>query len=234
MRDLLDAKKVSWKFYAVAVQKETGPLQGNTAGVWSAYDAIKAVRYSREWRTNVTRSPLDIFTDITKHRLPDVAWITPDGANSDHPSEFSHGQPADTGPSWVASVVNAVGKSEYWDSTAIVILWDDWGGYYDHVPPPEPRGWKGGPGFRVPLLVVSPYVKPHVDHTVFFSAGSILRFIEENWDLGSLGKSDARSNSLSTVFDFSIPPRKFREIPAKYSREFFLHQRPSGVPPDTE
>jgi phospholipase C len=234
IRDLLDAKSVPWKFYAVAVQKETGPQNGGTAGIWSAFDAIKAVRYSSEWQTNVTRSPLDIFTDISKHRLRAVSWITPDGENSDHPAEYKDHRPADTGPSWVASIVNAVGESEYWNSTAIVILWDDWGGYYDHVPPPLPRGWKGGPGFRVPLLIVSPYVKPHVDHTVYFTGGSILRFIEENWGLGSLGTSDTRSASLGDAFDFSMRPRKFLEIPAKYSRDFFLHQPPSGEPPDTE
>jgi phospholipase C len=234
LRDLLDAKKVSWKFYAAAVQKWSGPQNGDTPGIWSAYDAIKAVRYSSEWETNVTRSPLDIFTDITKHRLPAVSWITPDATNSDHPAEYKGGQPDDTGPSWVASIVNAVGKSEYWNSTAIVILWDDWGGYYDHVPPPAPRNWMGGPGFRVPFLIVSPYVKPHVDHTVYFTGGSILRFIEENWGLGSLGSSDADSSSLGNAFDFSMHPRKFQKIQAKYSLDFFLHQPPSGLPPDTE
>jgi phospholipase C len=235
LRDLLDAKKVSWKYYAVAVQKETGPQNGDTAGIWSGYDAIKAVRYSSEWQTNVSRSPLDIFTDITKHKLPAVSWITPDADNSDHPAEYTNNNtPDDTGPSWVASIVNAVGKSEYWNSTAVVILWDDWGGYYDHVPPPEPRDWMGGPGFRVPFLIVSPYVKPHVDHTVYFTGGSILRFIEENWDLGSLGASDAHSTSLGNAFDFSMRPRKFKEISAKYSLDFFLHQPPSGLPLDTE
>jgi phospholipase C len=235
LRDLLDAKKVSWKFYAVAVQKWNGPEDGGTAGIWSAYDAIKAVRYSPEWQTNVTRSPLIIFKDITNHTLPAVSWITADADNSDHPAEYKkNNAPDDTGPSWVASIVNAVGKSEYWNSTAIVILWDDWGGYYDHVPPPEPRNWEGGPGFRVPLLIVSPYVKPHVDHTVYFTGGSILRFIEENWGLGSLGSSDAHSASLGNAFDFTMHPRKFQDISAKYSRDFFLHQPPSGLPPDTE
>jgi phospholipase C len=238
LRDLLDAKKVSWKFYAVAVQRWNGAQDGATAGIWSAFDAIKAVRYSPQWKAKVTHSPLHIFTDISKNRLPAVSWITPDGANSDHGAECKKGvkpcQPTDTGPSWVASIVNAVGKSPYWRSTAIVILWDDWGGYYDHVPPPRPRDWQGGPGFRVPLLIVSPYVKPHVDHTVYFTGGSILRFIEENWDLGSLGTGDAHSASLGNAFDFSMRPRKFKEIPAKYSRAFFLNQTPSGVPPDTE
>ena len=134
----------------------------------------------------------NIFTDISNKKLPAVSWITPNGVNSDHPATGS-----DTGPSWVASIVNAVGKSPYWDSTAVVILWDDWGGFYDHVAPPEPRDWQGGPGFRVPMLIVSPYVKPHVEHTEY-EFGSVLRFIEDNWSLGTLGKNDANSRSIGT------------------------------------
>jgi phospholipase C len=234
LRDLLDAKGVSWKFYAVAVQKESGPQDGGTAGIWSAYDAIKAVRYSSEWQKNVTHTPLDFFTDISKRQLPAVSWVVPDGANSDHPFELNgKNQPVDTGPSWVASIVNAVGKSPYWKSTAIVILWDDWGGYYDHVAPPVPRDWQGGPGFRVPLLIVSPYVKAHVEHTVY-GFGSILRFIEDTWGLGSLGTSDAHDTSLGNAFDFKMKPRKFKTIQANYSQEFFLRQPPSDLPPDTE
>ncbi len=227
MRDLLDAKKVSWKFYAMKVNKwfQNDP---NSSGIWSAFDAIKAVRYSKEWNTNVTRSSTDILKDIAKKQLPSVAWVTPDSQNSDHP-----GMSKDTGPSWVASIVNAVGQSSYWNSTAIVVVWDDWGGLYDHVAPPTPRDWEGGPGFRIPMLIVSPYVKPHVDSTVY-QFGSILRFIEENWNLQSLGRNDAHAKSIGNAFDFKMSPRPFKVIPAKYSRGFFLHQKPSGLPPDTE
>ncbi len=239
MRDLLDAAQVSWKFYAMAVQKESGCEHGDTAGIWSAFDAIKAVRKGPEWRTNVTTTNLDFFTDVTKHQLPAVSWITPDGLNSDHPGETKHkpcqqgGPLGDTGPSWVASIVNAIGHSEYWKSTAIVVVWDDWGGYFDHVPPPHPYTWQGGPGFRVPMLLVSPYVKPHVEHTVY-EFGSILRFIEDNWSLGSLGTSDSKATSIGNAFDFNMPPRKFKTIQSKYPQSFFLHQQPSGVAPDSE
>jgi phospholipase C len=239
LRDLLDAKSVSWKFYAMPVQKEKGCQQGDTPGIWSAFDAIKAVRYSSEWRDNVTRSNTVFFSDVSKHELPAVSWITPDALNSDHPAEYKHppcgsgGPPTDTGPSWVASIVNAIGQSSYWKSTAIVILWDDWGGFYDHVAPPRPFNWQGGPGFRVPMLIVSAYVKPHVEHTVY-QFGSILRFIEDTWDLGSLGKNDAHSTSIGNAFDFNMPPRKFQTIGSKYSRAYFLHQQPSGIAPDSE
>ncbi len=82
-----------------------------------------------------------------------MSWLIPDGANSDHP-----GYASDTGPSWVASVVNAIGQSSYWNSTAIIVVWDDWGGLYDPVAPPQLDD-QGGPGFRVPMLVISPYVE---------------------------------------------------------------------------
>ena len=242
LRDLLDAKSVSWKFYAMPVQKESGCEHGDTAGLWSAFDAIKAVRYSSEWYKNVTRNSNVFFTDVSQRTLPAVSWVTPDGLNSDHPYEFdappcgNNGPPypaEDNGPSWVASIVNAIGESPYWDSTAIVILWDDWGGFYDHVSPPLPFSWQAGPGFRVPMLIVSPYVKPHVEHTVY-QFGSILRFVEDVWDLGTLGKSDEHSTSIGNAFDFSMQPRKFGAIPSKYSQEFFIKEKPSGIPPDTQ
>ena len=83
------------------------------------------------------------------------------------------------------------------------------------------------------MLIVSPYVKPHVDHTVY-QFGSILRFIEETWNLGSLGKNDAHSTSIGNAFDFRMAPRKFVKIHSKYSQDYFVHQPPSGLPPDTE
>ncbi|HZV77536.1 MAG TPA: alkaline phosphatase family protein [Candidatus Babeliales bacterium] len=235
IRDLLDAKQVSWKFYADKVYPWHS-AKNDSPGIWSAFDAIKAVRYSKEWGTNVTTSingDLDIFKDITAKTLPSVCWVTPDAADSDHPDEVNKkDQPVDTGPSWVASVVNAIGKSEYWDSTAIIVLWDDWGGFYDHVPPPFYDN-QGGLGFRIPLIIVSAYVQPHVEHTQYETA-SVLKFLEDNWNLGSLGREDQRATSLGNAFDFTQTPRPFQAIPAKYPLSFFLHKKPSGVPPDSE
>lgn len=242
LRDLLDAKGVGWKFYATPVQGWQGCAHGETAGIWSAFDAIKAVRYSSEWRKNIARNNTIFFTDVKKGELPAVSWVTPDGANSDHPEEKEHAPCAtpapnapweDNGPSWVASIVNAVGHSKYWDSTAVVIVWDDWGGFFDHVPPPSPLNWQGGPGFRVPMMIVSAYSKPHVDHTVY-QFGSILRFIEETWQLGTLGRNDAHSTSIGNAFNFKLAPRKFQTIPSKFSEAYFLNQPPSGDAPDTE
>jgi len=232
MRDLLDAKNISWKYYANKVYSWHDPKAGDS-GIWSAFDAIKNVRHSNEWGTKVTSSDLQIFTDIKDGALPAVSWVTPDGANSDHPDEKGKkGNPLDTGPSWVASVVNAIGESKYWKSSAIVVLWDDWGGYYDHVAPPF-YDHQGGLGLRLPLIIISPYVQPHVEHTQYETA-SVLTFIEANWNLKSLGQEDGRAASIGNAFNFSQKPRSFQKIQSKYSQSFFLHQKPSGLPPDSD
>ncbi len=233
MRDLLDAQSVSWKYYAVLVK-------GGNAGIWSAFDAIKAVRYDKEeWAQNVTTSPNVIFKDIKAGNLPAVSWVTPDGQNSDHPDEENAAHKlVDNGPSWVASVVNSIGESKYWKSSAIIVLWDDWGGFYDHVPPPclyqsQCRDNQGGLGFRVPMIIVSPYVKAHVEHTQY-EFGSILKYIEGNWKLGSLGTTDQRATSILNAFNYDQSPRKFKKIPASLPLSFFLRQKPSSSPPDPE
>jgi len=223
LRDLLDPKGISWRYYAPTVGQSFG---GN---LWNAFDAIKAVRYGPEWSTNEANPETKVFTDISRDTLPAVSWVIPDYQNSDHPGDNS-----DTGPSWVAQVVNAIGESPAWKTTAIVIVWDDWGGWYDHVPPPGSRSY-GGLGFRVPAIVVSPYSKTgYVSHDTY-EFGSILKFVEDNWNLGSLGTTDKTSASfLNDFFDFTQQPRKFTTIGAKYSRSFFLHQAPSNRPVDYE
>jgi phospholipase C len=220
LRDLLDKRHVTWKYYSP-------PLHGAPGSIWNAFDAIAAVRYGSEWDTNVVDNKR-IFADISHGELPAVAWYIPSLTNSDHPGNHS-----DTGPSSVAALVNAVGESSYWRSTAIVVVWDDWGGFYDHVPPPF-RDRAGGLGFRVPMLVVSPWARPgYISHTQY-EFGSILRFIEDNWNLGTLGATDLRAASIADCFNFREAPRPFRTIGAKYSRAYFDRQPASNQPVDTE
>jgi phospholipase C len=227
LRDLLDAKSLSWSYYAPALKR------GTAGGYWNAFDMIAAVRYGSEWTTNVKIPQTRIFADISQGNLSNVVWVIPDQINSDHPASHS-----DTGPSWVASVVNAIGGSPYWDSTAIIVVWDDWGGFYDHVVPPLRDKW-GGLGFRVPMIIVSPYAREgqstegYISHTNY-EFGSILKFVENIWDLGQLGTTDTRATSIIDSFDFTQKPRAFTPIPAKYSRDFFEHQPPSYKPVDTE
>ncbi len=226
LRDLLDAASVSWKYYA--------PQIGMPGGIWSAYDVIAPVRYGPEWGTNVSWPETNVLTDIASGSLPAVCWVIPDAANSDHPGEDS-----DTGPSWVSSVVNAIGQSQYWNTSAIIITWDDWGGFYDPVKPP-PLDDQGGPGFRVPMILVSPYAREaspkhpgYISNTVY-EFGSILRFIEDTFNLGRLGTSDQTANSIADMLDFGQPPRQFQTIGSKYSRTYFLRQKPSLRPVDDQ
>jgi phospholipase C len=221
LQNLLDAQEVSWKYYT--------PSLGATGSLWNAFLAINAVYGNKsEWNAHISSPETSIFTDISSGTLPQMSWVVPDALNSDHP-----GSPSDNGPSWIASVVNAIGQSQYWDSTAIVVVWDDWGGFYDPVRPPK-RDDQGGPGFRVPALIISPYVPAHkVAHTVF-EFGSILRFAEDAFNLGRLGTTDSTSTSIATVFDFGQKPRAFKMIPSVRSREYFLHRKPSNLPVDSE
>jgi phospholipase C len=228
LRDLLDARGVSWKYYVPSIDTK------GSGSLWNAFDMIYPVRYGPEWQSNISSPETNIFADISAGRLASVSWVVPDLQNSDHPNIGS-----DTGPSWVASVVNALGESSYWPSTAIVIVWDDWGGFYDHVKPPFFDNW-GGLGFRVPMLIVSPYAREtspsqpgYISHTQYEFA-SILKFIEQTWNLGSLGTTDSRATSIGNAFDFTQPPRKFVAIPSSHSRAYFEHQRPSNQPVDTE
>ena len=221
LRDLLDAKGVSWKYYV--------PPMGDTDGrLLSAFDAIRAVRYGPEWKTNVATPQTKIFKDVAKDRLPAVSWLIPDAADSDHPGDGS----TDTGPSWVADVVNAIGESPEWKSTAIVILWDDWGGFYDNLNPRQ-YGY-GSLGFRVPAIIVSPYAKRGYIAKTDYEFGSVLKYIENNWDLGRLGTTDVRATSIIDCFDYSQKPRKFTRIAVKYPESYFLTRPPSYRPVDTD
>jgi phospholipase C len=221
LRDLLDAKSVSWKYYTPAL------FQGGLAGAyWDAFDVIWPVRNGPEWTANISSPETNVFTDIKNGNLASVSWVIPDGQNSDHTGFGSK----DTGPSWVAQVVNAIGESQYWDTTAIILVWDDWGGWYDHVAPPQLD--YAGLGFRVPMIVVSPYAKQnYVSHT-HYEFGSVIKFVEDVWNLGRLGTTDVRANAIDDVFDFGQGPRSFQPIGTKYSRSYFEHQRPSNTPVD--
>src|SRR6201999_28317 len=131
------------------------------------------------------------------------------------------------GPSWVASIVNAVGNSDYWKDTVILITWDDWGGWYDHVRPPKvTKNAYYETGFRVPLIVVSPYTPAGYVSQTTHTFGSILKFVETVFDLPVIPPGtyeDSRSDDLSDFFRFSKPRRDFVEIPSAVKADFFIN-----------
>jgi phospholipase C len=215
LRDTLDARGVSWKYYAPTFKFGSG------GWLWTAFDAIHDVRRGPEWKTNVITPETTVLTDAMKGKLSAVSWVIPDYTNSDHPASHSN-----TGPSWVAQVVNAIGENpDLWKSTAIIITWDDWGGFFDHVTPQQID--LQGLGFRVPMLVVSPYARTgYVTHT-HYEFGSILNFVESTFGLASLGTTDARAASMADCFNFNQSPRSFKPISARVNMSTFVHERPS-------
>jgi len=219
--DELDAKEISWRFY-------TSKISSGENGTWSAYQAIEHIRYGPDWKQDVITPQTRFFKDVSGGKLPAVSWITPTCANSDHAACVSN-----HGPQWVASLVNAVGKSKYWDSTAIFIFWDDYGGWYDHVPPPFADF--DGLGIRVPLLVISPYAKQGFVSHAQYEHGSILKFVEDQFGLARLAASDARANSPQRdCFDFSQSPRAFVPIPTQMRAADFEREPLDGRPADNE
>jgi phospholipase C len=236
LSDELDAKGVSWRYYT--------PSAGS---IWTAPNAIRHICAPQTqggalactgigWIDNVILNETKILTDIADNQLAHVSWVIPRGKNSDHAGSTSN----TGGPSWVASIVNAIGNSPYWASTAIFITWDDWGGWYDHVPPPQVRvncsEWGCGYvyGLRVPLIVISPYAKPRYISHVNHDFGSILKFIEETYGLESLGYADAPADDLSDCFDFNQTPLAFHVIAAPLGADDFLNDRTPPTDPDND
>ncbi|MGB6521470.1 MAG: alkaline phosphatase family protein [Candidatus Cybelea sp.] len=204
--DLLDTKSVSYQFYVMQGLDSTRPHYDFSGGAWNGFDAVKKFRYSSDWKNHISVPNTNIFKDLKGGTLPAVSWVIPTLFDSDHPASGCNG-----GPRWVTKVVNAVGTSQYWKHTAIILLWDDWGGWYDPVAPPQVNYTSDG--MRIPLLVISPYAIPHnVSHTEY-NYGSILRFIEDTFDLGSLGTTDASANSLIDSFNFMQMPNTFNAAP---------------------
>lgn len=222
LSDELVTAGIPWKYYT--------PGEGS---IWTAPDSIQHICApavnpttgvlacaGQEWLASVVLQPSSILTDIASCNLAGVSWVMPEGINSDHAIANTGG-----GPAWVASIVNAVGSQpscggeSYWNDTAILITWDDWGGWYDHVPPPrigQSNGWGTGYvyGFRVPLLVVSAYTPAGYVDNVVHDFGSLLRMVESNFSLSVIGQgtyADAYADDLSSFFTLSTP-RPFTPI----------------------
>jgi len=217
----LTKKDIDWAYYAA---------EPHQAGyIWSAYSSIPNVFLTELWDEHVW--PVDeIMVDIEANALPPVTWITPRFQLSDHPP-FSTGHAMN----WVTDIVNAIMRSEMWEHTAIFITWDEWGGFYDHVVPPEVDSI--GLGMRVPMLVISPYAKRgFIDHEVG-EFSSPLRFISDNWDLPYLNERISGTHNYSHVFDFDQKPRKPDPLPRKKGLVSTPYEFPAdyeGWPDDVE
>ena len=212
LSDLLDAQSLSWRYYS--------PLPG---GIWTGPNAIRHIRMGPAWTQNVILNQTQVLTDIANGQLAAVSWVIPSGQASDHSNETDG-----SGPSWVASVVNAIGNSQYWSSTAIFVTWDDWGGWYDHVAPSLKNSYEYG--FRVPLIVVSPFTKPnYISHTVA-DYTAILTFIEKRFGIPPLTKRDAAQMDMTEFFDFQNMPLASPPVPPEQSTSGVCNYQNLGYP----
>jgi phospholipase C len=224
LADEMDEHGVSWRYYA--------PSMNSVGNIWSAFDAIRHIRYGPDW-DNVVSPETRVLNDIAADDLPAVTWVVPTAQNSDHafPRKSSSVDLAvaeQHGPEWVASIVNAVGKSSLWESTVVLVVWDDWGGWYDHVTPPQLDRMGLGP--RVPFIVISPYARHHYVSHVQHEFGSILKFTEDVFALPRLDTTDVRSDALRDCFDFAQTPNAFRTIPTTVGTAYFMGEHAEAGP----
>jgi phospholipase C len=205
--DELTRKGIPWTYYAAnPVPWNRAPSSGY---IWNAYAAIGHYRKNPEsWKRHVF--PVQHFDDdVRDGRLAPVTWITPQFAYSEHPEyNFCAGE------NWSTRIIDSVMHSKFWNDTAIVLTWDDWGGFYDHLAPPQID--KFGLGIRVPYLLISPYAKQgYVDHH-HAEFSDIVKFIEDNWQIGHLQTPrDQGAGDLSWEFDFSKAPRPADPLPQR-------------------
>ncbi|MGB6383647.1 MAG: alkaline phosphatase family protein [Terriglobales bacterium] len=217
---------LSWRYYTPSVKNLwTAPVD-----IQHICQPSGGICAGEDWK-NLSIGPKNVLTDIVHGKLAQVSWVIPTGQNSDHPRTNTGG-----GPSWVASIVNAIGNSPYWQNTAIIVTWDDWGGWYDHEPPVlNGNGYEAG--FRVPMLFISAYTPAGTVSNVRSDFGSILRFVEGNFgiDQGALGFADARATSnLSEFYNLSQSPRVFGQIRAPLAASHFLLDTTPATDPDDD
>jgi phospholipase C len=259
MADILDPHAITWKYYA--------PSAGS---IWTAPDSIKTICQpqfvdandpssglectGKEWNAHVDLKNLgtDILRDIAHCNLSRVSWVIPDGRWSDHPTLRDA-----YGPSWVAAVINAIGNNPkcgagtadagetYWQDTAIVLTWDDWGGWSDNQPPIYASRLPCKSmdcqadyqfGFRVPLIIVSAYTPAGYIDNMANDFGSVLRMIEgiNHLPEGALGFADARSATDLHDFFTLTAPRSYHTVPAQKGARFFLTFKGKPTKPDSD
>ena len=220
---LLDKRGVSWgMFLDHGAAPDGSYIEKAGAGVPEIWNVMPGfVDVHQDQQMGNIKELASFFTEARGGNLPAVSWILPDPVDSEHPPAL-----VSTGQSYVTGIVNAVMASPDWNSSAIFLTWDDWGGFYDHVPPPVVDNL--GYGLRVPGLVISPYAKAgYIDHQTL-SYDAYLKFIEDDFlngqrlDPRTDGRPDARPDvredaaalgNLVTDFDFKQPPRTPLELP---------------------
>lgn len=191
--DLFGKGNVSWAYYV-------GGKSPDAQGLWNPLPGFAA--FERPGNFDVKSHLLataQFYKDIQNGTLPQVSYLIPAGTESEHaPYDVK------TGMWYVTDLINAVMQSSYWSKCAVIVVWDDYGGFYDHVPPPQQSDLLGD-GFRVPALVVSPYSRTGIVHATY-DLTSLLKLVEKAFGLPSMTQRDGSSGSMLECFNFSQTP----------------------------
>jgi|HubBroStandDraft_1064217.scaffolds.fasta_scaffold00404_11 phospholipase C len=184
---------LTWKYYS--------PPQDQAGYEWNAYDTIYHIRFGPDWNVNIVPET-QFISDALNGNLASVNWVVTPDETSDHPPDSVCAGENDS-----VAKINAVMQGPQWGSTAMFLFWDDFGGFYDHVPPPQVYTYGLGP--RVPLAIISPYAKPAYVSSTVYSAASLLSFAENVFGLPPLLEADTLANNAADSFDFTenpVPP----------------------------
>jgi phospholipase C len=228
-------QKISWKYYVETQPDKSGGCKLNAhfsqlacpdpkiLTLWNPMPGFKTIRDSQADMSRLV-SLDSYYRDLKQGSLPQVSWIIPDFQDSEHPPE-----PIAQGMWYVTRIINALIESPYWKNTVIFLSWDDYGGFYDHVPPPEVDAYGYGP--RVPNIVISPYAKANYISHYTYDLTSILKFIEVRWDLKHLTPRDGRANDMADCFNFNQAPLPPDVIPVPPGLKSVLYPLHITYPP---
>jgi len=209
----LEARGISWDYYAGFSYALTN---------WNPMPTFASILNNETMLAHVVDTK-DFVQDVDNGSLPSVSWVMPenDSVSEEAPANIVRGE------QYVVSEINAVMASKYWNSTAIFLTWDDWGGWYDHVPPPQVDAY--GYGFRVPCIVISPYARQGVIDSTQGDFTSILKFIETIFSVPSLTSRDAQANNLMDAFDFGQTPVQPLVLPGQFLANTYPLTWPNGT-----
>jgi phospholipase C len=240
---------VSWKYYVETQPAPAGQQPYDTAqpygisqplwfgapktfSLWNPLAGFKAIRENAQDMNNLVDLK-EYFHDLQAGTLPEVSWIVPTFEDSEHPPESL--APVARGMWYVTNIINALMRSPYWKDSVVFLTWDDYGGFYDHVPPPIVDAFGYGP--RVPTLVISPYAKADFVSHFTYDFTSMLKFIELRWGLKPLTERDAHADPMLDCFDFNQTPLSTltfpipKELPEP-ERTMYQFYQPYVPPPE--
>jgi phospholipase C len=206
----LEAAGLTWYYYSESSANPLGQLADKLEDQGIGVSAIDVLKSTTSFATSYVETVQDFDVNwgnvLAAGNVGNVTWIRPGALNSEHPGLSG----VQAGSQWTLKVINAIGASPYWDQCAIFITYDDYGGFYDHVAPPQLDDL--GLGFRVPCTIVSPYAKKAFVYKDTTEVSSILKFCEVNFGLQPMTARDKNAADMTPAFDFTQAPRPFSDF----------------------